>query len=134
MPLKGFLTAKVCSLSELLNSLITICVRGVLGDLPWRGCDSVGSPTGTFLSNFVFLLQGPKVFRIFHSLQAMRKETGDPKWDYDPVDVTDFLISQFKEGDLVEALDADSRRWRKGRILKVPQSGMTKDDRPLLNS
>ena len=34
----------------------------------------------------------------------MRKETGDPKWDYDPVDVTDFLISQFKEGDLVEAL------------------------------
>ena len=59
----------------------------------------------------------------------MRKETGDPKWDYDPVDVTDFLISQFKEGDLVEALDADSRRWRKGRI-----SGMTTDDRPLLNS
>ncbi|CAL1157456.1 unnamed protein product [Cladocopium goreaui] len=58
------------------------------------------------------------------TLEAMRKETGDPKWDYDPVDVTDFLISQFKEGDLVEALDADSRRWRKGRI-----SGMTKDDR-----
>ncbi|CAL1127885.1 unnamed protein product [Cladocopium goreaui] len=63
------------------------------------------------------------------TLEAMRKETGDPKWDYDPVDVTDFLISQFKEGDLVEALDADSRRWRIGRILKVPQSGMTKDDR-----
>jgi hypothetical protein len=82
----------------------------------------------------VFLLQGPKVFRIFHSLQAMRKETGDPKWDYDPVDVTDFLISQFKEGDLVEALDADSRRWRKGSILKVSQSRMTKDDRPVLNS
>ena len=64
----------------------------------------------------------------------MRKETGDPKWDYDPVDVTNFLISQFKEGDLVEALDADSRRWRKGRILKVSQSRMTKDDRPVLNS
>ena len=64
----------------------------------------------------------------------MRKEPGDPKWDYDPVDVTDFLISQFKEGDLVEALDADSRRWRKGRILKVSQSRMTKDDRPVLNS
>lgn len=76
----------------------------------------------------------PQLFCIFDCLQAMRRETGDPKWDYDPVDVTDFLISQFKEGDLVEGLDTDSRRWRKGRILKVPQSGMTKDDRPLLNS
>ena len=51
----------------------------------------------------------------------MRRETGDPKWDYDPIDVMDFLISQFKEGGLVEALDADSHHWRKGRILKVPQ-------------
>ena len=64
----------------------------------------------------------------------MRKETGDPKWDYDPVDVADFLAEQFKEGDLVKALESGSRRWRKGCILKVSQSRMTKDNRPVLNS
>ena len=77
MPLKGFLTAKVCTVA-FLNSLITICVRGVLGDLPWRRCDSVGSPAGTFLSNFVIYYWDPKVFRIFQACRQWERKLAIP--------------------------------------------------------
>lgn len=57
------------------------------------------------------------------------------KWEYDAVDVMEFLKEQFKTGDLVEALDPDSQRWRVGRILQTSHRGTEKDRRlQLLNS
>ena len=47
----------------------------------------------------------------------MRQLTGDPRWDYEGVDVGDFLLEQFRVGDHVEALDG--QRWCQGRILEV---------------
>ena len=49
--------------------------------------------------------------------QAMKKMEGD-YWDYEAVDVTDFLADQLKEGDFVEALDSNNQQWRQGCILR----------------
>ena len=46
-------------------------------------------------------------------------EAGEQGWEYDGVDVGDFLIEQFKIDDLVESLDENV--WRQGRILEVPR-------------
>eukprot|EP00438_Fugacium_kawagutii_P009569 Skav212726 [mRNA] locus=scaffold1734:193595:195601:- [translate_table: standard] len=53
----------------------------------------------------------------------------DHRWQYDAVDVMKFLQEQFKTGDLVEALDPDSQRWRVGRILQISHRGTEKDRR-----
>eukprot|EP00438_Fugacium_kawagutii_P013611 Skav203004 [mRNA] locus=scaffold1344:189776:191771:+ [translate_table: standard] len=51
----------------------------------------------------------------------------DHRWQYEAVDVMDFLKEQFQVGDLVEVLE-ESQRWRLGRILEISRDD-TKDKR-----
>eukprot|EP00438_Fugacium_kawagutii_P014245 Skav219454 [mRNA] locus=scaffold2583:48042:50087:+ [translate_table: standard] len=53
----------------------------------------------------------------------------DPRWQYDAVDVMDFLKEQFTPGDIVEALDQKTQRWRVGRIVEISRRDTEKERR-----
>ena len=53
-------------------------------------------------------------------LDEMRRIDRSGRWDYDEVDVTDFLIAQFKPGDIVDAFDSDQNRFVTAELLQTP--------------
>ena len=53
-------------------------------------------------------------------LDEMRRIDRSGRWDYDEVDVTDFLTEQFKPGDIVDAFDSDQNRFVTAELLEMP--------------
>ena len=51
-------------------------------------------------------------------LDEMRRT--DRRWDYDEVDVTEFLAEQFKPGDIVDAFDLDQNSFVTAELLQMP--------------
>eukprot|EP00438_Fugacium_kawagutii_P014491 Skav200723 [mRNA] locus=scaffold1362:55773:58286:+ [translate_table: standard] len=52
-------------------------------------------------------------------LDRMNEQEPGGKWQYDEVDVSQFLETQFQVGDTVDALDGKEKRFCKARISKV---------------
>eukprot|EP00438_Fugacium_kawagutii_P024363 Skav225974 [mRNA] locus=scaffold4916:70934:73045:- [translate_table: standard] len=52
-------------------------------------------------------------------LEQMKRLEPGGKWDYDEVDVTDFLKDQFQPGKVVDACDSATNRFSKAKILQV---------------
>eukprot|EP00438_Fugacium_kawagutii_P024358 Skav225969 [mRNA] locus=scaffold4916:6319:8613:- [translate_table: standard] len=52
-------------------------------------------------------------------LEQMKQLEPDGKWDYDEVDVTDFLKDQFQPGKVVDACDSATNRFSKAKILQI---------------
>ena len=59
-------------------------------------------------------------------LDEMRRT--DCRWDYDEVDVTEFLAGQFKPGDIVDAFDPDQNSFVTAELLQTPVPQDTKND------
>ena len=59
-------------------------------------------------------------------LELMKQETGDGLWDYDAVDVTHFLKSEFKVGAMVCGLDG--KQWSRGTLLRAPSTLPTRPE------
>ena len=58
-------------------------------------------------------------------LDEMRRT--DRRWDYDEVDVTEFLAEQFKPGDIVDAFDLDQNSFVTAELLQMPMPEDAKD-------
>eukprot|EP00438_Fugacium_kawagutii_P022216 Skav203949 [mRNA] locus=scaffold391:205921:208083:- [translate_table: standard] len=52
-------------------------------------------------------------------LEQMKHLEPGGKWDYDEVDVTDFLENQFQPGKVVDAFEDGTKRFSKAKILRV---------------
>eukprot|EP00438_Fugacium_kawagutii_P024365 Skav225976 [mRNA] locus=scaffold4916:89768:92281:- [translate_table: standard] len=52
-------------------------------------------------------------------LEQMKRLEPGGKWDYDEVDVTDFLKDQFQPGKVVDACDSATNRFSKAKILQI---------------
>ena len=55
-------------------------------------------------------------------LDEMRRTDCSGRWDYDEVDVTEFLAEQFKPGDIVDAFDPDQNSFVTAELLQTPVS------------
>ena len=53
-------------------------------------------------------------------LDEMRRTDRSGRWDYDEVDVTEFLAAQFKPGDKVDAFDPDQDSFVTAELLQTP--------------
>ena len=53
-------------------------------------------------------------------LDEMRRIDRSGRWNYDEVDVTDFLTAQFNPGDIVDAFDSDQNTFVTAKLTQMP--------------
>ncbi|CAK8996151.1 unnamed protein product [Durusdinium trenchii] len=61
-------------------------------------------------------------------LEKMWRETKNPAWRYEEVDVMQFLQNEFQLEQEVDARDKEKNCWRRGRIVGLPDASQTAND------